>query len=58
MMSVPDEERPLLDGATPEIIPDGAVAPGTSTWARRNQWIFFALASGACAACNGVFAKL
>jgi hypothetical protein len=25
---------------------------------RRKQWIVYALASGACAACNGVFAKL
>jgi hypothetical protein len=24
----------------------------------RSQWIFFAVASGACAAFNGVFAKL
>jgi hypothetical protein len=28
------------------------------TWAQRNQWIVYALASGACAAFNGVFAKL
>ncbi|KAK1998498.1 hypothetical protein LX36DRAFT_656489 [Colletotrichum falcatum] len=28
------------------------------TWARRNQWIVLAVASGACAAFNGVFAKL
>ncbi|KAK1640905.1 hypothetical protein BDP81DRAFT_457861 [Colletotrichum phormii] len=27
-------------------------------WARRNQWIMLAVASGACAAFNGVFAKL
>ncbi|KAL2873564.1 hypothetical protein SGCOL_011276 [Colletotrichum sp. CLE4] len=27
-------------------------------WARRNQWIVLAVASGACAAFNGVFAKL
>lgn len=27
-------------------------------WSRRNQWIIFAIASGACAAFNGVFAKL
>lgn len=31
---------------------------GRRTWARRNQWVVFAVASGACAAFNGVFAKL
>ncbi|KAK6957346.1 hypothetical protein Daesc_000130 [Daldinia eschscholtzii] len=37
-------------------------ATGDSTampsWAARNRWIVFAIASGACAAFNGVFAKL
>ncbi|KAI1386105.1 uncharacterized protein F4822DRAFT_305400 [Hypoxylon trugodes] len=28
------------------------------SWATRNKWIVFAIASGACAAFNGVFAKL
>ncbi|KAI0888733.1 uncharacterized protein GGS22DRAFT_152235 [Annulohypoxylon maeteangense] len=28
------------------------------SWTTRNQWIVFAVASGACAAFNGVFAKL
>ncbi|PSR80653.1 hypothetical protein BD289DRAFT_373653 [Coniella lustricola] len=28
------------------------------SWARQNQWIVLAVASGACAAFNGVFAKL
>ncbi|KAF5673839.1 transmembrane 42 [Fusarium heterosporum] len=32
--------------------------PSPSTWSRRSQWMFFAVASGACAAFNGVFAKL
>lgn len=31
---------------------------GTRDWSARTQWIFFAIASGACAAFNGVFAKL
>ncbi|KAH9908640.1 hypothetical protein F4778DRAFT_717997 [Xylariomycetidae sp. FL2044] len=31
---------------------------GDMSWARRNQWIVLAVASGACAAFNGVFAKL
>lgn len=30
----------------------------TRNWSTRTQWIFFAIASGACAAFNGVFAKL
>ena len=29
-----------------------------SAWSARTQWMFFAVASGACAAFNGVFAKL
>ncbi|KND87883.1 hypothetical protein TOPH_07525 [Tolypocladium ophioglossoides CBS 100239] len=31
---------------------------GGRSWSARTQWIFFAVASGACAAFNGVFAKL
>lgn len=30
----------------------------TMSWAARNKWIVLAIASGACAAFNGVFAKL
>ncbi|KAK3182385.1 hypothetical protein K4F52_006388 [Lecanicillium sp. MT-2017a] len=30
----------------------------TRQWSTRTQWIFFAIASGACAAFNGAFAKL
>lgn len=44
-----------MDGPVPLNVEMPAAKPG---WARRNQWILFALASGACAACNGVFAKL
>ncbi|KAK8051547.1 hypothetical protein PG993_002932 [Apiospora rasikravindrae] len=33
-------------------------APSSTSWASRNQWIVLAIASGACAAFNGVFAKL
>ncbi|KAF7519504.1 hypothetical protein G7054_g13065 [Neopestalotiopsis clavispora] len=32
--------------------------PVSASWATRNQWIVLAIASGACAAFNGVFAKL
>ncbi|RYP68320.1 hypothetical protein DL769_005544 [Monosporascus sp. CRB-8-3] len=42
--------------------PEGAAAPSSDpaplSWAARNRWIVFAVASGACAAFNGVFAKL
>jgi len=48
------ERRPLLDAAPSS---HGASEPDT-TWTRRNQWIVLAIASGACAAFNGVFAKL
>lgn len=32
--------------------------PSPSNMSMRSQWMFFAVASGACAAFNGVFAKL
>ncbi|KAK8128084.1 hypothetical protein PG984_009192 [Apiospora sp. TS-2023a] len=38
--------------------PTTTTATAPSSWATRNQWIVLALASGACAAFNGVFAKL
>ncbi|KAB5523912.1 hypothetical protein GE09DRAFT_1229645 [Coniochaeta sp. 2T2.1] len=50
-----DEEIPMadhLDGA-----PDDAV-PALPRAGNRNKWIALAIASGACAAFNGVFAKL
>lgn len=48
-----DVERvPLVDAEQPP------VALITKSWAQRNQWLVYALASGACAAFNGVFAKL
>ena len=52
-----EEHHGLLDGddSTPE---DVRPSPESLSWAQRNQWIVFALASGACAAFNGVFAKL
>ncbi|KAI0870685.1 hypothetical protein GGS24DRAFT_95963 [Hypoxylon argillaceum] len=33
-------------------------ADATMSWTARNQWMVYAVASGACAAFNGVFAKL
>jgi len=52
-METSPETRPLLDGDTES---DAEMAP--EAWSRRNRWIVFAMASGACAAFNGVFAKL
>ncbi|KAI2466342.1 hypothetical protein F4781DRAFT_355904 [Annulohypoxylon bovei var. microspora] len=37
---------------------DGSADNSTMSWTTRNRWIVFAIASGACAAFNGVFAKL
>ncbi len=50
-----DEHRPLLSAERSQ---DGDEEMAPATWSRRNQWIAYALASGACAAFNGVFAKL
>jgi hypothetical protein len=58
-MTSPDEERhPLLDDGSTTAQDDVQAPPASLSWAQRNQWIVFALASGACAAFNGVFAKL
>uniref|UniRef100_A0A8H7TR93 EamA domain-containing protein n=1 Tax=Bionectria ochroleuca TaxID=29856 RepID=A0A8H7TR93_BIOOC len=37
---------------------DNLTGGGIASWSVRSQWMFFAVASGACAAFNGVFAKL
>jgi len=50
---IPMAERPLVDGGS-----DDAVPVLSHAGAAKNKWIIFALASGACAAFNGVFAKL
>ncbi|KAI1081573.1 hypothetical protein F5B20DRAFT_534450 [Whalleya microplaca] len=54
--------KPLLDGpasSDDEIEAEAAVdLTPTMSWTARNQWIVLAMASGACAAFNGVFAKL
>jgi hypothetical protein len=47
------ERRPLAHGSS-----DDAESMSARAVGKRNQWIVFALASGACAAFNGVFAKL
>ncbi|KZL74981.1 transcription initiation factor 2a small subunit [Colletotrichum tofieldiae] len=63
-----NEHRPLLprheddacnnSSRQPTEADDNDEPTETMTWARRNQWIVLAVASGACAAFNGVFAKL
>jgi hypothetical protein len=59
-----DEDVPMLDagdsdGARSETAPQSEAAPLVDrSRTRRTQWIVLALASGACAAFNGVFAKL
>jgi hypothetical protein len=50
-MEPPSERQPLLDGE------DTSTDVPSTTW-NRNQWILLAVASGACAAFNGAFAKL
>lgn len=55
MAEAHDESRPLLSGQTNDEPSPTMVA---SSWTARNQWIVLALASGGCAAFNGVFAKL
>lgn len=57
-----DERRPLLrerDAArTERDSHDDDDTDQKMGWVRQNQWIVLAIASGACAAFNGVFAKL
>ncbi|POS80699.1 hypothetical protein DHEL01_v200896 [Diaporthe helianthi] len=50
---VAKQSRPLLETKTAQ-----ASEGDGMTWLQRNHWIVLAVASGACAAFNGVFAKL
>lgn len=52
-----DEREPLLQRDT-DMVEDTANTSGTMRYIRQNQWMVLAIASGACAAFNGVFAKL
>lgn len=52
----PEDKSPIT--ANPDINANDDDMPSTRNWSTRTQWIFFAIASGACAAFNGVFAKL
>ncbi|KAL2172864.1 hypothetical protein VTG60DRAFT_42 [Thermothelomyces hinnuleus] len=58
--ALPDEETRLISDDPSERGGAGLApaVPTSRSWAQRNQWIVLALASGACAAFNGVFAKL
>lgn len=49
------QRRPLLRRPADD---DDNTDGSRMSWARQNQWIVLAVASGACAAFNGVFAKL
>lgn len=53
----PEDNKPPVS-ANPDTNTDDDKMPSTRNWSTRTQWIFFAIASGACAAFNGVFAKL
>ncbi|KAI8960822.1 hypothetical protein F5Y11DRAFT_251124 [Daldinia sp. FL1419] len=52
--------KPLSgDGPAPQEVDGSTGDPAAMpSWTVRNRWVVFALASGACAAFNGVFAKL
>jgi hypothetical protein len=41
-----------------EMVTETTTITTTMSWMERNRWVVYALASGACAAFNGVFAKL
>lgn len=60
-LSSASERSPLLDEAGREASLDldsATAATSSLAWSQRNQWIIFAIASGTCAALNGVMAKL
>ncbi|KAI0161808.1 hypothetical protein GGR52DRAFT_561222 [Hypoxylon sp. FL1284] len=51
---VTDEKRRAAAEESPADVDGSEMA----SWTARNRWVVFAIASGACAAFNGVFAKL
>ena len=51
-----EPSRPAPESSIPSM--PAATSPSGGAWSLRTQWMFFAVASGACAAFNGVFAKL
>lgn len=52
------EQRPLLGGDVADTQQTDQTSTADMGWIRQNQWVVLAIASGACAAFNGVFAKL
>ncbi|KJR85689.1 uncharacterized protein SPSK_09441 [Sporothrix schenckii 1099-18] len=55
---VPETSSPASPASPTSRAPPAPALPTKTTWLQRNQWIALSLASGACAAFNGVFAKL
>jgi hypothetical protein len=52
-----DSDKPPLQ-PDPSLTPAGASMQPNALLRRQPVWLILAIASGACAACNGVFAKL
>ncbi|EFX06156.1 hypothetical protein CMQ_4225 [Grosmannia clavigera kw1407] len=64
-LMVDDDDEELSDSELAGVrrplqppLPSQSPLPASRSWRQQNQWIVLALASGACAAFNGVFAKL
>lgn len=54
-----EEREPLLHRVSDEgVDEENTATSATMRYIRQNQWMVLAIASGACAAFNGVFAKL
>ncbi|ATY63946.1 transcription initiation factor IIA small subunit [Cordyceps militaris] len=51
-------EKPHSARSEPRMTTERAGGTEPAQWSTRTQWIFFAMASGVCAAFNGAFAKL
>lgn len=56
--SLSNEREPLLQRDSDSVDDTVTTTSGTMRYLRQNQWMVLAIASGACAAFNGVFAKL
>ncbi|KAI1747331.1 hypothetical protein F4782DRAFT_521552 [Xylaria castorea] len=56
--TVSTREKAAAEVRASEIAREDNVLGDNMAWTTRNQWIVYAVASGACAAFNGVFAKL
>lgn len=56
--SYSDDRRVLLGSHAAGTEDSFYIAPNNMSFVGQNKWIVLAIASGACAAFNGVFAKL